>query len=285
MTYKIGIIGVGFVGGAIYQSFMEKNIQVVAYDKYKNINSFEDCLDTDMIFLALPTLFDYETDKYDLEALINVCERLNTAQYKNLIVIKSTISPLTTEMLSNKYQNLQFCHNPEFLKASTAYHDFHNQSHIVLGRGQNCSNNNYMMLIDFYKTYWPDATISSCTSDESESMKIFINSFYASKIQLFNEYYLLCNKLNIDFETVRLLMLKNNRINPSDTMVPGPDGELGYGGACFPKDTNALLSTMKKAESEYKVLESVIQERNLVRPDDPETKLYNEGNEKLNAKH
>ena len=47
---------------------------------------------------------------------------------------------------------------------------------------------------EFYKRNYPEATVSVCTSLESESMKIMCNSFYASKVMLFNEYYLLCSK-------------------------------------------------------------------------------------------
>ena len=61
-------------------------------------------------------------------------------------------------------------------------------------------------------------------------------------------------------------MLKNNWINPMHTNVPGPDGSLSYGGACFPKDTNALLQYMKNMETPHLVLENIVKERNEMRP-------------------
>ena len=70
----------------------------------------------------------------------------------------------------------------------SAFEDFHNQKHIVLGNC-NVSNDNLENLKQFYKKYYPDALISVCSSTESESMKIFCNSFYAVKIQFFNELY------------------------------------------------------------------------------------------------
>ena len=60
-------------------------------------------------------------------------------------------------------------------------------------------------------------------------------------------------------------MLKNNWINPMHTIVPGTDGKLGFGGACFPKDTNALCNYMKRKESHNIVLSSVIKENEEVR--------------------
>jgi UDPglucose 6-dehydrogenase len=98
-------------------------------------------------------------------------------------------------------------------------------------------------------------------------MKIFANSFYSVKVQFFNELYLICEKMGCSYETVKDLMLKNGWINPMHTQVPGPDGELSYGGACFPKDTNALLNFMREYSSPSKVLESTISERNEMRSD------------------
>ena len=121
--------------------------------------------------------------------------------------------------------------------------------------------------VGFYSKFYPDAKISVCTSTESESMKIFANSFYSVKIQFFNEIYLLCEKMGCSYESVRDLMLENNWINPMHTQVPGPDGLLSYGGSCFPKDTSALLKYMKKYETPFKVLEATILERNEMRPD------------------
>ena len=69
------------------------------------------------------------------------------------------------------------------------------------------------------------------------------------------------------------LMLKNGWINPMHTEVPGPDGQLSYGGYCFPKDTNALLQHMIKEDTPNKVLEATINERNEMRKDNTNVKL------------
>ena len=97
-------------------------------------------------------------------------------------------------------------------------------------------------------------------------MKIFCNTFYAVKVQFFTELYLLCKKMNCDYDTVKQLMLKNNWINPMHTTIPGPDGMLSYGGYCFPKDTNALCKFMESMQVPHAVLENAIQERNDMRP-------------------
>lgn len=268
MNNLIGIIGLGFVGSAIEKSFLIKKIDTICYDKYKNggIGTFEECLTTRVIFLCLPTLYNEETKEYNKDALHEVCNKLSSNNYNGLVILKSTIEPKTTESLCSKY-NLRLMHNPEFLTARTAFHDFHLQKHIILGKSSTCNKEDMDYIQKLYKENYPMAKISISSSTESETMKIFVNSFYASKIQLFNEYYLLCQKCNIDYNNVVNLMLKNNWINPMHTDVPGPDKKLSYGGACFPKDTNALNNFMIRNNTMNEVLNSVIQERNKLRND------------------
>ena len=169
--------------------------------------------------------------------------------------------------MSRLYTALNFIHNPEFLTAITAAEDFHNQKHIVLGKSEKITDKDMDIIVNFYKEYYPDAEISLCTCLESESMKIYTNCFYSVKVQFFNELYALCQKTGSDYDIVKKLMLKNGWINPMHTNVPGTDGQLSYGGYCFPKDTNALLEFMKKQESPCEVLEATISERNKMRKD------------------
>ena len=114
---------------------------------------------------------------------------------------------------------------------------------------------------EFYARYYPTAKISICSSSESEMMKLFCNSFYASKIQILTEYYLLCQQMGIEFDTVRDLMLKNDWINPKHTDIPGPDGQLGAGGHCFPKDVNNLRSFARSLDTGETLFTAVL-ERN-----------------------
>ena len=267
---KIGIIGVGFVGRAMFRSFKEKEVNIFGYDKYNktiDMGPLEKSLENDVLFLCLPTLFDKNKNMYNKDAIYETCNFLNDNNYKGVVVLKSTVEPQTVNSLCDKYKNLEFAHNPEFLTARTAFHDFHNQTHIVLGRSKRCSNDNFNKLYSFYAQYYPRASITICNSNESECMKIFVNSFYATKIQIFNEFYLLCEKMGINFNNVKDIMLKNKWFTPHHTHVPGPDGKLSYGGACFPKDTSALLQTMLKNNTNCEVLKSVVKERSEMRDD------------------
>lgn len=269
---KVGIIGLGFVGGSMYKSFEEKGLilgtHLYGYDKYNNKGNIklEQCTKCDILFLALPTIYNSELGQYDKEPIYEICTYLEKTKYNGVIIIKSTIEPGTTDTLDDKF-NLQFIHNPEFLTARTAYEDFHNQTHIVLGKAKKCNNLTLYGVKNFYSTLYPNASISICTCLESESMKSFVNCFYATKIQFFTELYELCKRNGCDFLKVKDMMLKNGWINPMHTNIPGPDGKISYGGLCFPKDTNALNEYMKKLNSPNKVLNATIEERNEMRDD------------------
>ena len=264
---NVGIIGLGFVGSAIMKSLILKKCTVKGYDINKESDSFLNTINSDILFLCLPTIYCEEKKEYDKSSIISVCNDLLNNNYNGIVVVKSTVEPTTTQELANKYPMLKFVNNPEFLTAKTAFDDFHNQKHIVLGKTHRISNVDIDLLQTFYKLYYPEAEISICSSTESEAMKIFVNSFYAVKIQMFNEFYALCSNIGCDYETVKNLMLKNGWINPMHTNVPGTDGQLSYGGYCFPKDTNALLEFMKCRQSPSKVLEATVLERNQMRED------------------
>ena len=267
------VVGLGFVGGAMYKSFQMKNVNVLGYDKFKeNTNTLEECLKTNIMFLCLPTVYDNDLRQYDKSCIIETLEILQENNYQGIIVNKSTVEPETDKILVSQFPLLKIVHNPEFLTAKTAFEDFHNQSHIVLGITENVNSDDVNLLKNFYSQLYPNAEISICDSTESESMKLFCNCFYAVKVQFFNELYLICQKNNCDYNRVVELMLKNNWINPMHTRVPGPDGQLSYGGYCFPKDTNALLQHMINKDSPHNVLKAVINERNSMRNDNTNCK-------------
>lgn len=269
MNPKIGVIGLGVVGNAIYETLEEKSVDVVGYDKFKNggIGNIENCLSCDYLFLCLPTPYSPNLQDYDLEPLNNVINNLDMLSYNGLIILKSTINPGTTENFSKNYPNLNFVHNPEFLTARNAKKDFDNQVQIVLGKSNNCPEDKFINLVNFYKSTWSESIVSVCSSGESEIMKLGCNTFYAVKIQYLTELYLLCKKEGLDFNKVKTMMLINGGMGPNYTNVPGHDGSISYSGMCFPKDTNALCSFMKKNGMLCNVLDATIKERNMLRDD------------------
>lgn len=259
----IGAIGLGFVGSALKKSFELKGQKVIGYDKFKEIGSPNDILKTNIVFLNLPTLF-VDTHGYDLDAIIENLRFLSDNKYKGLVVIKSTVEPGITQFLADRF-NLKMFHNPEFLTERTAFDDFHNQSHIVIGRTKQVQDYDNSLLCKFYKKLYPDAAISECSSDESEAMKIFCNNFYAIKVGIANEFNLFCQKMMIDYDKIKKMMIMNGWIADMHLNVPGPDGKRGWGGNCFLKDTKALEKKMKDAGSSCEILSAAISENKKIR--------------------
>jgi UDPglucose 6-dehydrogenase len=265
---KIGICGYGFVGGAIYDFFMnripEDGYIISVYDKYKHINTFKILLDTDFIFICLPTNYDDNLKTYDMKEISSTLKMLNENNYKGLVVIKSTVLPNYCEDINSLYSDLKIFNNPEFLSARTAKEDFATQKHIVLGY-TSMTKKDINNLLDFYSELFPKADISVATSKETTLMKLGCNSFYATKIQYFTELYLLCRELDCDYDVVKNMMLGNQWINPMHTMVPGTDGKISYGGMCFPKDIAALSEYMKELGVSNLVVDATIKDNKLTR--------------------
>jgi UDPglucose 6-dehydrogenase len=262
---KIGICGVGFVGNAIVQCLSNKqDLHIVQYDKYKNLNTFEILLHSDICFICLPTLYDAETKTYDMTELDKTLLLFSEQHYNGVLLIKSTVLPTYCSTMNDQYPNLRLIHNPEFLSARTAVEDFSNQKHVILGyTKQSYTSVNQVILL--YNYVFPRASVSICQSEEAELTKLACNSFYAMKVQFFSELYLLCDRLNVSYEEVKGMMLKNGWIHAQHTDVPGQDGQISFGGACLPKDISALNEFMKELSIPHKVLEAVIQERNEMR--------------------
>ncbi len=261
---SIGIIGVGVVGSAIKAFFSERGVTVRAYDKFKedlelSKAKFSDCLETNILFLCLPTLFDGE--EFNKKDIYHTCSELQTLTYKGLVVVKSTVEPGTLEDLSSMFPLLNLVHNPEFLSADTALKDFEQQKHIVIGGVPELT----AVLANFYKRFFYNVKISECSSVESETMKLFVNNFYAVKIQFFNELYLACMDNGANFSKVRDMMIANGWINPQHTHVPGKDNKLSFGGMCFPKDTSALKCYLSKRGLPCALIEATVNERKIIR--------------------
>ena len=84
------------------------------------------------------------------------------------------------------------------------------------------------------------------------------NSFLATKVAFFNEFYDFCQAKNIEYEAVIEMLVLDDRINVSHTSVPGPDGKRGFGGTCFPKDLNSFYSQLSELGIESYMAEAAL---------------------------
>ena len=104
-------------------------------------------------------------------------------------------------------------------------------------------------------------------------VKYFTNCFLATKVSFSNEIRQICEKIDVDYDKVVEYGLYDERLGKTHFSSPGPDLKFGFGGSCFPKDINALISFAKTLDIDPAVLESAWKKNLQVRPEKDWEKL------------
>ena len=241
---KIGIIGKGFVGNAMYENFKGK-FEVKAYDlnpERSDVGSLAELVNwSDILFVCVPTPSN-DDGSCDVAMVESVVSMISFIDKSKIVVIKSTVPPGTTRRLAQEY-NIKTAFNPEFLTEAKAIEDFRHQPLIVVGADDEETETKIWQLYYTYVSqtgYMPN--MMGAKTDEAEMFKYMANSFLATKVIFANEVKKLCDKAGIDYNNVARIAKTDRRLGATHWQVPGPDGKLGFGGSCFPKDTNALVA-------------------------------------------
>ena len=237
--FKVGVIGNGFVGEAISFAFSSiSDLYVYDINPLKSLNDLEFVHNCDYVFICVPTPM-FKDGSQDLSYVESVFKK---ATSKPVYILKSTVLPGTTERLSKKYSNYKIIFSPEFLTERTAKLDMLTQSRIILGGEFALTEKAKILLNQRFKI----KNIIQTDSKTAELTKYMNNTFFATKVSIMNEFKLLCDQIGANWEDALKGFVSDGRIGDSHLNVPGHDGKLGYGGTCFPKDVNALLSFAKK---------------------------------------
>ena len=266
MNIKIGIIGQGFVGTAVREGLM-KHYDIETYDKYDDTNSSCSSLQqlvslSNVIFVCLPTPM-LKSGECDTSIVEETIANIDSLGKDNIIIIKSTVPPGTTERLDNMCKTSHVVFNPEFLTEANFIDDFKNQKRIIVGGERPAST----IVKNVFRKVFPQTPIIKTSATVAECIKYFTNTFLATKVSFANEFKQICNQIGVDYDKVLEYALYDDRIGKTHLSVPGPDGRHGYGGSCFPKDVNALIHFSKFIELNPTVLEAVWQKNLEVRPE------------------
>ena len=237
----IGIIGQGYVGTAIKLGFQE-HYKIETYDKFDLAKSTRSNVkdiveEANVIFVCVPTPMRKDGTCYT-GIVEEVIREINETATDHIIVIKSTIPPGTTDRINQEYTHSTVIFNPEFLTEANFLEDFRNQKRIILGGDRKGTNK----LRQIYSKVFPHATIVKTGSKTAEMVKYFTNTFLATKVSFANEMYSVCEQIGIDYDKVVEYATYDERLGKSHWAVPGPDGELGFGGHCLPKDISAIVN-------------------------------------------
>ena len=259
---SIGIIGLGFVGNAVRQSYshLDYTVRCMDTDPSKHASAtYEDIKATEAVFICVPSPMN-EDGSCNTDILESVLSNLKG--YNGVIISKVTAPPDVYQRLQDSYPNL--VHSPEFLTATNAVNDYVNGKFCIIGGAVKAYMNEAARIIKLGQTSLEDVVL--CTIGEAALAKYTINSFLATKVVFMNEMFKLSQKLNLDWNTVReLIELDKTRIGKSHDRVPGPDGSFGFGGACFPKDTSAILKVAEQYGIDMMVLDSAVKKNTLLR--------------------
>jgi len=266
-TDNIGIIGQGFVGSALREG-LKKTFIIETYDKFVKENSTcesleELCKKTFLLFLCLPTPMKKD-GSCDLSIVENTIKEINElADGDHIITIKSTIPPGSTRKFNEKYKNVRVVFSPEFLTEANSLDDFKNQNRILVGGPRPASS----IIKNLFRIAFPKIPIIKTGSNTAEMVKYFTNCLLATKVSFANEMKQICDESDIDYDKVVEYATYDQRLGKTHLSAPGPDGRLGYGGSCFPKDINALISFARNKNVEPLVLEAVWKKNLEVRPE------------------
>ena len=276
LEQKIGVIGNGFVGGAVKFGFSPNvgcDAEVRVYDKNPNKSTHgleETVNESDFIFLSVPTPAN-EDGSINIKILEGALEDISQIHNgrDNAILIRSTVIPGTTWALQTKYPQLNILFNPEFLTERSANFDFINQSRFIVGNsGKQIGWAKSEEFVELIKDRFGDCVAVQETSYETaELIKYMSNCFFATKVSFMNEMYQIAEKIDANWDEAVSGFVADGRIGHSHLNVPGHDGKFGFGGSCFPKDIQAMIDFAEMFGIEPTVLKGVWEKNLEVRPE------------------
>ena len=262
MKNKIGIVGQGFVGTAVKEG-LKTFFDIETHDIAKESTCdtlHEICEKCNIIFVCLPTPMKDDGSCY-VGIVEEVLEKINALSgLCKTVIVKSTIPPGTTAKWNIMFEHIDIVFNPEFLTEANSVNDFKNQSRIIIGGPKAAASKVRRVFVKAFPKVKTDSTYA-------EMVKYITNSFLAMKVSFANEMYQICNGLDIDYDKVVEYAMHDERLGYSHWSVPGPDGDLGYGGHCFPKDVKALINVAHELNVSPRMLTATDMKNNDVRND------------------
>ena len=271
---KIGIIGNGFVGSSVSFGFSPQtgcdgvDIKIYDKDESKATHTMSEVVnDSDVIFVSVPTPSNKD-GSINLDIVYDVFNDIEECREEGsepVLLLRSTVTPGTTRKLQIGFHNLRIVFNPEFLTERSAKLDFINQSRFVLGGNEEDTT----IVADLYKwRFGQHIPVIKTDYETAELIKYMNNTIFATKVSFMNEMKLVSDEVGANWEHCVEGFSLDGRVGHSHLNVPGPDGKMGYGGSCFPKDIQAMINFMNKMGVSPNVLEGSWKTNLEVRPEE-----------------
>lgn len=263
---NVAIVGHGFVGKAVEFGFRNDKTSIYLVDPNHGttISSMTQYFRPDVIFVSVPTPMS-DDGKIDSRIIESVFRDINACGLKCLVVVKSTVTPAVISDLAKTYSNIAF--NPEFLTERNANQDFVNADLLVIGA--KLESGIHLQVKHIYDDY---SNCRKCTTHFTDligaaMVKYTINSFLATKVVFMNQMHEVFRKSGTEssWDDFTSILKSDPRMGKSHMMVPGPDGRLGAGGPCFPKDMISLTKFADSINVDFTTLKEVIRTNQIIR--------------------
>jgi len=254
---KIGIIGKGTVGSAVYEGLEYLGHCMSWYDTKHSDSRLAHVLDTEVVFVCVPTnqLPNGDCDTSIVESVVG---ELAAVGYSGLVSIKSTVVPGTTQKLSDQHPHLRLSMVPEFLRAKTALADFvYNHDLLVVGTLNRADAD---MLVDLHGSL--PQNVIRVTPTEAEIIKYFNNVHHAMSVTFANIAFDVCDRMGANYMNVYKAITKRECFNPAYLMANR--NMRAYGGHCLPKDTQAWNNLIRRLDLPYTMIQSIIEDNQRV---------------------
>jgi UDPglucose 6-dehydrogenase len=230
---KIVIIGQGFVGKA---TALTLNQTVEWHDPPKEL--IADYKGADVVFLCS---FDDTLEHY-----------INELKGHPMVFVRSTLVP-------TRVKDTNLAVYPEFLVERTWEQDALNPIQLVVGG----TDKQVEVLKDISKLDFTNVVITS--NQIAALMKVSTNAYLAMKVTFMNLLSQLCEKYELNYDDFKEVLKVDARLGHTHFDVPGPDGQLGFGGKCFPKDSRLLMDFLKNQHVDYRLMETILNINNELR--------------------
>lgn len=254
---KIGIIGYGFVGKALYNGFSTPDVEFYLVDPLLNtsVEKMYSVFRPEIVFISVPTPMN-QNGAIDDTIIKESLRQVHCFDENVLCVIKSTVTPDVITSLQNIHQRIVY--NPEFLTEKNANEDFINSEFLLLG-------GEYKDVDYVEKLYANHSLCQPCPVvkvdlQAASIIKYTINCYLATKVVFFNQMNSIFKQSGskTDWNHIINSIGLDSRIGSSHMQVPGHDGKLGFGGACFPKDTVALIRYSESIGEPFSLLQKAV---------------------------
>jgi len=236
VTTTVGVIGLGTVGGTLFEVLRSANFECRGYDPYLDVGAPEVLADCDPLFLCVPTPAGLD-GQLDTSAIWKAVRDVEAGLLDGVtLAVKSTVPPGTCDALTEDFPRIEFAMVPEFLVAARATETLTRPDRVVIGAYSPAS---IAKIRAVMQRIAPGAPILMMRPIEAELAKLAANAMLAAKLSVANELAFVCEAFGLSWSDIQSAVGMDRRIGPKHLAV---SSERGFGGGCLPKDLDGIVA-------------------------------------------